>query len=120
MLGEKIARHGSRVWLVNTGWSGGPHGTGSRMKIAFTRAMIKAVLSGDLNDVRFERDPVFNVEVPVTCPNVPSDVLKPRNTWADKDAYDRQASKLAKMFADNFKTFEAEVTPEVRAAGPAR
>jgi phosphoenolpyruvate carboxykinase (ATP) len=120
LLGEKIAKHDSRVWLVNTGWSGGAAGTGSRMKIAFTRAMIKAALAGDLDGVGYERDPVFNVEVPTTCPNVPSDVLKPGNTWADKAAYDQQASKLAKMFAGNFKTFEAEVTPEVRAAGPAR
>jgi phosphoenolpyruvate carboxykinase (ATP) len=118
MLGEKIARHGSRVWLVNTGWSGGPYGVGSRMKIAFTRAMIRAALAGELDAVRYERDPVFNVEVPVDCPNVPFDVLRPRNTWPDRSAYDEQAARLARMFRDNFKTFEGEVTPEVRAAGP--
>jgi phosphoenolpyruvate carboxykinase (ATP) len=118
MLGEKIARHKSRVWLVNTGWTGGPHGVGNRMKIAFTRAMIKAALAGALDNVAYEKDPVFNVDVPTACPDVPADVLKPRNTWPNKSDYDAQAVKLARMFAENFKTFEAEVLPEVRAAGP--
>ena len=118
MLGEKIARHRSRVWLVNTGWTGGPHGTGSRMKIAFTRAMIKAALSGELDSVGYDRDPIFNVDVPTSCPDVLPEVLKPRNTWPNKAEYDAQAAKLARMFAENFKTFEAGVTPEVRAAGP--
>jgi phosphoenolpyruvate carboxykinase (ATP) len=118
MLGEKIAKHKSRVWLVNTGWSGGPYGTGKRMKIAYTRAMINAALSGALDSVKYERDALFNLDVPVSCPDVPADVLKPRATWADPAAYDAQAAKLAKMFVENFKNFEADVTPDVKAAGP--
>jgi phosphoenolpyruvate carboxykinase (ATP) len=118
MLGEKIARHGARVWLVNTGWTGGPYGVGRRMKIGYTRAMIRAVLSGALDSVGYERDPIFNVDVPTTCPDVPPDVLKPRNTWENGGAYDAQARKLAQMFADNFTSFEADVTDAVKIAGP--
>jgi len=119
-LGEKIARHQSRVWLVNTGWTGGPYGVGSRMKIAHTRAMISAALSGALDSVEYRTDPVFNLEVPVSCPGVPSEVLDPRSTWKDGTAYDEQARKLAAMFVENFTAFEAEAAPEVRAAGPRR
>jgi phosphoenolpyruvate carboxykinase (ATP) len=118
MLGERITQHQSRVWLVNTGWTGGAYGTGHRMKIAYTRSMIRAALAGALGAVQYERDPIFNVEVPVICPGVPSDVLKPRNTWPDGTAYHAQAARLAHLFAENFKKFEAGVTPEVRAAGP--
>ena len=118
MLGEKIARHHARVWLVNTGWTGGPYGVGTRMKIAYTRAMIRAVLSGALDAVAYERDPIFNLDIPVSCPGVPSGVLTPRATWADGAAYDAQAAKLAGMFVENFKTFEQGVTAEVLAAGP--
>ena len=88
------------------------------MKIAYTRAMIRAALSGALDGVAYERDPIFNLDVPTSCPSVPSEVLKPRNTWASPGEYDVQASKLAAMFAENFKTFEGGVTAEVRAAGP--
>lgn len=118
MLGERIARHGSRVWIVNTGWTGGPYGTGTRMKIGFTRAMIRAVLSGSLATVPYERDPIFNIDVPRECPGVPPAVLNPRATWPDGAAYDRQARLLAKMFADNFANFSAQVSDEVRSAGP--
>src|SRR5438093_827877 len=118
MLGERIARHDARVWLVNTGWTGGPYGVGTRMKIGYTRAMIHAALAGALDHVAYETDPVFNVAVPTSCPEVPPEVLKPRNTWTDGVDYDAQAAKLARMFAENFKTFEGGVTPEVRAAGP--
>ncbi len=118
MLGEKIARHHARVWLVNTGWTGGAYGVGKRMKIAYTRAMIRAALSGALDGVAYEKDPIFNLEIPVTCPDVPSEVLRPRSTWADGAAYDVQARKLAQMFVENFKTFEQGVTAEVLAAGP--
>jgi len=118
MLGEKIARHQSGVWLVNTGWTGGPYGTGRRMKIGYTRAMIRAILAGALDRVAYEKDPVFGLDVPTSCPDVPSEVLKPRNTWPNGADYDVQAAKLARMFVDNFKTFEADVTPAVRAAGP--
>jgi phosphoenolpyruvate carboxykinase (ATP) len=118
MLGARIARHKSRVWLVNTGWTGGAYGTGKRMKIGHTRAMIRAALSGALDGVPYEKDPTFNLDVPTGCPDVPADVLKPRMTWPEPAAYDEQAAKLARMFAKNFKTFEASVTAGVRAAGP--
>jgi len=118
LLGDRIAKHGAKVWLVNTGWTGGPYGTGTRMKIAHTRAMIHAALSGALDDVAYENDPIFNVDVPVTVPGVPDEVLTPRATWPDAAAYDAQAKKLAGMFADNFRTFEATATDAVKKAGP--
>ncbi len=118
MLGEKIARHKARVWLVNTGWTGGAFGVGKRMKISHTRAMIRAALAGALDTVTYEKDAVFNLDVPTTCPDVPPEVLNPRHTWADGAAYDAQAAKLARMFVDNFKDFEDGVTAEVLAAGP--
>ena len=118
LLGDRIAKHNARVWLVNTGWTGGPYGVGSRMKIAHTRAMINAALSGALDHVGYERDPIFNLDVPASCPNVPVEVLTPRNTWKDQAAYDAQAKKHAQMFVDNFKTFEATASPAVKAAGP--
>jgi phosphoenolpyruvate carboxykinase (ATP) len=118
MLGDRIARHDVRVWLVNTGWTGGPYGTGTRMKIRHTRAMIRAALSGALDHVRFELDARFNLDVPRECPDVPSDVLSPRSTWANPAEYDAQAARLARMFIDNFKAFGAQVPAEVREAGP--
>jgi phosphoenolpyruvate carboxykinase (ATP) len=118
MLGERIAEHGAKVWLVNTGWTAGPYGTGRRMKIGYTRAMVRALLSGALEGVGYENDRLFNLDVPTSCPDVPSDVLKPRNTWTSPADYDAQAAKLARMFVDNFRTFESDVTPDVRAAGP--
>ena len=118
MLGEKIARHGARVWLVNTGWTGGPYGVGSRMKIAHTRAMITAALTGQLDNVEYRKHPAFNLDVPVTCPGVPDNVLDPRSTWPDAGKYDEQAKKLAGMFRENFKAFERDVAPSVIAAGP--
>jgi len=117
-LGQRIARHNSKVWLVNTGWTGGPYGVGKRMKIAYTRAMIDAALSGALDQVEFVTDPVFNLEVPQSVPGVPQEVLNPRGTWADSAAYDEQARKLARMFVENFRTFEADASPDVKAAGP--
>ena len=118
LLGERIAQHKVNVWLVNTGWTGGPYGVGSRMKIAHTRAMINAALSGALASVRDEKDPMFNLDVPTSCPNVPPEVLRPRETWKDKGAYDAQAAKLARMFVENFKTFEPTAAAEIKAAGP--
>jgi phosphoenolpyruvate carboxykinase (ATP) len=103
---------------VNTGWSGGPYGVGSRMKIAHTRAMINAALAGQLDNVAYEADPAFNLDVPQSVPGVPAEVLKPRNTWKDQAAYDEQAKKLARMFGENFKTFEGDASAEVKAAGP--
>jgi phosphoenolpyruvate carboxykinase (ATP) len=118
MLGEKIAKHRARVWLVNTGWTGGPYGVGKRMKIAHTRAMIAAALSGALDDATYERDQVLNLDIPAACPGVPSEVLKPRSTWPIGAEYDEAAARLARMFADNFKAFEASAGPQVVAAGP--
>ena len=118
LLGDKIAAHRAQVWLVNTGWTGGPYGTGTRMKIAHTRAMITAALTGKLEAVTYRRHGIFNVEMPVTCPGVPDDVLDPRTTWSDATAYDTQARQLAAMFVDNFKRFEGDVTAAVKAAGP--
>ena len=118
LLGARIAQHGSRVWLVNTGWTGGAYGTGSRMRIAHTRAMINAALSGGLDDVPYVADARFGVEVPRRCPGVPDAVLNPRETWAHGADYDAQAGRLAAMFTENFKRFEAQAEPAIRAAGP--
>ncbi len=118
LLGEKIRLHQSQCWLVNTGWTGGPYGIGQRMKIAYTRAMIDALLNGALDQIDCEPDPVFGVQVPLSCPGVPPEVLNPRQTWPDSGAYDQQARKLAGMFAANFEQFAGTVPPEVRSAGP--
>ncbi|OFW13851.1 MAG: phosphoenolpyruvate carboxykinase (ATP), partial [Acidobacteria bacterium RIFCSPLOWO2_12_FULL_66_10] len=120
MLGERIARHPARVWLVNTGWTGGPYGVGQRMKIAYTRAMIRAALSGALDAVAYTKDGVFNLDIPTSCPGIPAEVLQPRSTWASGADYDQQAAKLARMFTENFTMFEAEVSAAVKAAGPNR
>jgi phosphoenolpyruvate carboxykinase (ATP) len=118
LLGEKIAEHGVDVWLVNTGWSGGPSGVGHRMSIAHTRAMVRAAMTGALADIPRRSDPVFGVAVPTACPDVPAQVLDPRSTWSDSQAYDAQARKLAAMFTTNFNAFATSVSEEVRAAGP--
>ena len=118
MLIDRLERHGAQAWLVNTGWTGGPYGTGERMNIDHTRAMVRAALGGQLDDVRFVVDPIFGVEVPTSCPDVPASFLQPRATWPDSAAYDRQAAALARMFADNFRAFADGAAPEVRAAGP--
>jgi phosphoenolpyruvate carboxykinase (ATP) len=118
MLGERIEKHGSRVWLVNTGWTGGAYGEGHRMKLAHTRAMVRAALAGELNDVETTPDPIFGVHVPNSVPGVPDEVLTPRETWKDRDAYDAQAKKLAGMFRDNFEKFADSVSEDVRQAGP--
>jgi phosphoenolpyruvate carboxykinase (ATP) len=119
MLGEKITKHDSRVWLVNTGWTGGPYGVGERMKLRYTRAMLRAALEGQLDEVPTEKDPIFGLEIPLECPDVPSEILKPRGTWSDANAYDEQARKLASMFKENFEKYAADVPEEVRSAGPA-
>ena len=118
LLGKKMDRHDAACWLINTGWSGGAYGVGKRMKIGYTRAMIRAILSGELAKIETATDPIFGVNVPVSCPDVPAEVLQPRNTWADKEAYDRQASDLARRFNENFKKYEAGVTDAVRAVAP--
>jgi phosphoenolpyruvate carboxykinase (ATP) len=115
LLGERIATHDVDCWLVNTGWSGGPYGVGSRMKIAYTRAMLNAAIEGRLDDATFEREPFFGLSLPTAVPDVPSDVLNPRNAWTDKHAYDEAAKQLAGLFAENFKRFEGHVSPEILA-----
>jgi phosphoenolpyruvate carboxykinase (ATP) len=119
MLGEKLkANPNINVWLVNTGWTGGPYGVGSRMKLSYTRAMITAALNGSLNKVGFEAHSVFGYMMPSACPNVPAELLNPRNTWADKSAYDAQANKLANMFVSNFEQFASGVDAEILASAP--
>ncbi len=117
MLGERLDRHGATVWLVNTGWTGGPHGEGHRMPIDATRALLRAALEGELAGVSYRVDEVFGFEVPVTVPGVEASLLEPRLTWADPNAYDVKARELARMFRDNFERFE-RVSPGVAAAGP--
>lgn len=118
LLGEKIRRHGSKVWLINTGWTGGPHGVGSRMKLGYTRRMVHAVLSGELNSANFATDPIFGFEIPDAVDGVPSEILQSRSTWADGDAFDAQAKKLAQMFVDNFEQFKEGTSEEIQAAAP--
>ena len=117
MLGKKIDEHGANVFLINTGWSGGPYGVGSRMKIKYTRAMVTAALEGKLNDVEYELHPIFNVMVPKTCPNVPDEVLNPREMWEDKAAYDKAAQELANMFVKNFSKYD-NMPENIIKAGP--
>ena len=118
MLGEKLRKHQVRVWLINTGWTGGSYGEGNRIKLAYTRAMISAALSGQLDNVEYTNHPIFGFAMPVSCPGVPGDLLNPRNTWNDKNAYDEKARNLANQFAKNFEKYASGVTEEVLAAGP--
>ena len=118
MLGEKIEHNGTRVYLINTGWSGGSYGTGSRIKLKYTRKMVEAAQSGIIDDSEFVHDERFNLDVPTSSPGVPDELLNPRSTWADKDAYDATAEKLAQMFVENAEKRLQSMTPEVRAAGP--
>ena len=118
MLGERLKQHQSACWLVNTGWSGGRFGVGKRMSLKHTRALVNAALDGKLEGVEFVTEPAFGLHIPVSCPGVPTEILNPRNVWADKKAYDRQAADLASRFEANFQQFDA---PEaVRAAGPGK
>ena len=118
MLVERLARWDVPVWLVNTGWTGGPYGTGERMNINHTRAMVRAALNGLLDEVEMVADPIFGVAVPVACPGVPAAFLQPRTTWQDPDAYDRAARRLAAMFAENFSAYADGVSESIRTAGP--
>jgi len=117
MLGEKIKKHNTIVYLINTGWSGGAYGSGNRIKIQYSRAMVTAALTGALDIVKYRHDDLFNLDIPTECPNVPSEILDPKNTWIDKDSYDLSAKKLAQMFVENFNKFK-NVPPEIRNAGP--
>jgi phosphoenolpyruvate carboxykinase (ATP) len=119
LLRERLEQHGSRVWLINTGWTGGPYGTGHRIDIDATRAMVRAALNGDLDTTPTHADPVFGLQVPEHVRDVPDTILRPRDTWQDPDTYDRQARKLAVMFGENFaKNFRGLVPADVAAAGP--
>jgi len=118
MLGERLRKHGSAVWLVNTGWSGGAYGTGQRMKLSYTRAMVRAALAGKLDKVKLATDPIFGLHVPTAIEGVPAEILMPRNTWKDGAAYDTQAKKLAGMFVENIKKFGDAVSKEIIGAGP--
>jgi phosphoenolpyruvate carboxykinase (ATP) len=116
MLGEKLARHGTRTWLVNTGWTGGPYGVGRRIPLELTRAIVRAAVSGALDGVPTALEPVFGLEIPLEVPGVPAEMLNPRATWTDPAAYDAQAARVAHLFQENFE--HLAVPAAVRAAGP--
>jgi phosphoenolpyruvate carboxykinase (ATP) len=118
LLAEKMKQHGARVWLVNTGWSGGPHGVGKRMKLSYTRSIIDAIHSGSLANAPTTPDPVFGFDVVTACPDVPAEILVPKQTWPDPSAYDAAAKKLAGLFRENFKGYEGGADEELKAAGP--
>ncbi|MFO7538874.1 MAG: phosphoenolpyruvate carboxykinase (ATP) [Chloroflexota bacterium] len=118
LLAEKMEVHGATAWLVNTGWTGGPHGVGARISLKYTRAIIDAIHDGSLADVRYVEDPLFGLAVPTSCPNVPAEILMPKNTWADQAAYDRQARKLADLFTKNFEQYKADSSQAIIDAGP--
>lgn len=118
LLQEKMKKHGARAWLVNTGWSGGAYGTGSRINLSYTRAIIDAIHDGSLSDAPVQADPIFGIDVVTSVPNVPDDLLVPKNTWVDKAAYEETAKKLASLFQANFEKYAEGVTEAVLAAGP--
>jgi phosphoenolpyruvate carboxykinase (ATP) len=118
MLGERIKKSGAQVWLINTGWSGGPYGIGQRMKLSFTRAMIRAAMNGHLDSVDFQQHPIFGLNMPLTCPGVPSELLNPESTWNNTEEYRAAAFALAQKFHANFEKFSAEASPEILEAGP--
>lgn len=118
MLGQRLQQHNAQCWLVNTGWTGGAFGTGRRMSLPHTRALVNAALDGRLVQAEYVTESAFGLSIPTSCPDVPSEILNPRNAWADKEAYDRQAQVLAGKFEENFRRFDA---PEnIRKAGPHR
>jgi phosphoenolpyruvate carboxykinase (ATP) len=118
MLGERIAKHNVSCWLVNTGWTGGPYGVGHRVEIKHTRAMIKAILEGELDQVKTQEDPVFGLHVPFKVKGVPDEILQPRNTWKNPEAYDKKAQELANQFIENFKEYESNVDKKTLDASP--
>ncbi len=118
LLGNKMEKHEVHVWLVNTGWSGGPYGVGKRIKLKYTRAMITAAMEGKLDEVEYERHPVFGIYMPQSCPEVPAEILNPRKTWEDKAAYDKKAEALARQFIQNFEKFAENANDEIKAGGP--
>jgi len=118
LLGEKLTNSDTNVWLINTGWSGGSYGTGSRIQLAYTRAMITAALNGSLNESSFETLPVFDLSYPTSCPDVPNEILNPKETWSDKALYDETANNLATKFIQNFEGFKGETDASIVAASP--
>ncbi len=118
LLGNKLEGTDIKVWLINTGWTGGAYGTGNRMKLSYTRAMITAALNGELDNVKFEKLPIFELEFPTTCPNVPAEILNPRSTWSDKAAYDEKANNLAGQFVKNFEKYATETSEAIKSAAP--
>jgi phosphoenolpyruvate carboxykinase (ATP) len=118
MLAEKMRAHGSQAWLINTGWSGGAYGTGSRMKLSHTRAIIDAIHAGRLQKVETLKDPVFGLNIPRDCPGCPREVLIPRQTWQDASAYDVKAQKLARLFHQNFEKYADAASNAIKSAGP--
>ena len=118
MLAEKVRTYGSSVWLVNTGWTGGPYGVGKRMKLEYTRRMLTEAIAGELDDVDFITDPIFGVSIPTSVPGVPAEILIPRNTWNDKAAYDKKARELANMFVTNFEKYKEKASASIVEAGP--
>jgi phosphoenolpyruvate carboxykinase (ATP) len=118
LLGQKLKKNKVNVWLVNTGWSGGPYGVGARIKLSYTRALITAAINGDLNKVQYEQMPVFGLSMPKSCPNVPEEILNPRNTWSDKNAYDAKANSLASSFVKNFAQYAEYANEEILNAAP--
>ncbi len=118
LLGERLAKHDTNVFLINTGWTGGPYGIGKRMSLPYTRAIVTAAIEGALDNVPYELDPIFNVYVPTECPGVPARVLRPKDTWSDGEAYDKAARDLARRFIKNFAKFGSDMPAEVIAAGP--
>lgn len=118
LLQEKLEKHGSQAYLVNSGWSGGPYGVGERMSIKTTRSCIDAIMNGSINDAEFKTDPVFGFEVPVALPGVDSHLLDPRSTWADQSAYEAAEKKLAGMFVENFKKYEGKGSVDYTQFGP--
>ena len=118
MLGKKMEENQVKVWLINTGWSGGAYGTGSRIKLRYTRAMITAAMLGQLDNVDYDQHPIFGLHMPVSCPDVPSELLNPRNTWSDVNDYDQQAQSLADRFINNFQEFDEHANDEIMEAAP--
>lgn len=117
LLGEKITKHDSQVYLINTGWSGGPYGIGKRIDLKYTRLMVSSAINGHLNNVSYEKHDIFNLDFPASCPDVPSQILNPKNTWHDKEKYDFSAKRLANLFIHNFKKFEP-ISKDIIEAGP--
>jgi phosphoenolpyruvate carboxykinase (ATP) len=118
LLADKIKKHNTKAWLVNTGWTGGAYGVGSRIKLKYTRAIIDAIHNGDFDKVDMVQDAEFGFQIPVSCPGVPAEILVPKNTWEDKEKYDQTKEKLIELFQNNFKSFESKVVDKIVAAEP--